>query len=208
MHRPTQGRVTELYGRNGVDGSRGITKIAYSVYFDGFLTERKCRDAGICCQPGGLARRFWGTVSANGMPHRHRAINHRLMQWRVAELYGAQWRRRRRRCREDGPSSTFCGFLIPRSVGARPCPDFLTTNAHTSERNFLIQQFRESSVTPHLALPPRGVGPPNIVELLQVPYTYPGLALTCEGGSTAITAKTLPIGTAAVFNCVMGFPAL
>jgi hypothetical protein len=26
---------------------------------------------------------------------------YRLIQWRVTELYGAQWRRRRRRCRED-----------------------------------------------------------------------------------------------------------
>jgi len=34
-------------------------------------------------------------------PQRHRATNHRLMNWCVTELYGAQWHRRRRRCRED-----------------------------------------------------------------------------------------------------------
>jgi hypothetical protein len=69
-HRLIQWRVTELYGRNGVGGSKDAAKIVYSVYeyCDGFLTEWKCRDAGICCQPGGLARRFWGTASANGMP--------------------------------------------------------------------------------------------------------------------------------------------
>jgi hypothetical protein len=36
-------------------------------------------------------------------------------------------------------------------------PDFLTTNAHTSERHFLVQQFCESSVTPHLALAGSGL---------------------------------------------------
>ena len=30
----------------------------------------------------------------------------------------------------------------------------------------------------------------------------------CEGGSTAITAKTLPSSTAAVVHCVGGFQAL
>jgi hypothetical protein len=30
----------------------------------------------------------------------------------------------------------------------------------------------------------------------------------CEGGSTVITAKTLPSGTVAVFHCVMDYPAL
>ena len=111
MHRPTQGRVTELYGRNGVDGSRGITKIAYSVYFDGFLTERKCRDAGIAASYAALQGASGAPRPQMECPQRHRAINHRLIQWRVTELYGAQWRRRRRRCRKDGPSvvSSVCG---------------------------------------------------------------------------------------------------
>ena len=68
IHLLIQWRVTELYGRNGVGGSKDAAKIVYSVYCDGFLTERKCTDACICCQPGGLARRFWGTASATGMP--------------------------------------------------------------------------------------------------------------------------------------------
>jgi len=34
-------------------------------------------------------------------PQRHRASTHHLTQWRVIGLYGAQWRRRRRRCREE-----------------------------------------------------------------------------------------------------------
>jgi len=53
--------------------------------------------------PGGLARRFWGTASVYGIlecPQRHRATNHHLTQWRDIEPYGAQWRRRRRRCCE------------------------------------------------------------------------------------------------------------
>jgi processing peptidase subunit alpha len=36
----------------------------------------------------------------------------------------------------------------------------------------------------------------------------PGKGMYCEGGSTAITAKTLPSGTAAVVHCVRGFTAL
>ena len=34
-------------------------------------------------------------------PQRHRATNHCQIQLLVSELYGAQWRRRRRGCRED-----------------------------------------------------------------------------------------------------------
>jgi len=52
---------------------------------------------------------------------------------------------------EDAAKTGLLGF--PRSV-CGPCPDFLTTNAHTSERKFLIQQFSESSVMPHSALGP------------------------------------------------------
>ena len=61
-------------------------------------------------------------------------------------------------CRESGSSWVSPAF---RSV-CRPCPCFLNANAHTSERNFLVHQFCESSVTPHLALahqtvPARGI---------------------------------------------------
>ena len=171
------------------------------------MTEWKFRDADIRCQPGGLARRFWGNASAHDMPAtslrkhsppnnmaRHRTLrramasasakmprrwcllgfmtgwkfrgaecadtacrrqaalqgasgatrpqmkcpqrrcanNRRLMTWRVIELYGAQWRRRRRRCREGG-------LLGGSSVG--PCPDSLTTNAHTSEGRSSFNSF-------------------------------------------------------------------
>jgi hypothetical protein len=47
--------------------------------------------------------------------HRCAKNNRRVMTWRVTELYDAQWRRRRRRCRE-------VGLLGGSSVG--PCPDF------------------------------------------------------------------------------------
>jgi hypothetical protein len=33
---------------------------------------------------------------------RHRANIHRLIRWGVTELYGAPWRRRQQKCREDG----------------------------------------------------------------------------------------------------------
>jgi len=65
IHRLIQWRQTEIYGGNGVGGSKEAARIVYSVYSDGFLTEWKFREAGICCQPGGLARRFWDTASAN-----------------------------------------------------------------------------------------------------------------------------------------------
>ena len=38
-HRLTQWRVTELYGRKGVGGSKDAAKIVYSVCCDGFLTQ-------------------------------------------------------------------------------------------------------------------------------------------------------------------------
>jgi hypothetical protein len=100
IHLLIQWRVTELYGRNGVGGSKDAAKIVYSVYCDGFLTEWKCTDAGICCQPGASG----APRPQPECPQYHRAINHRLIQWRVTELYGAQWRRRRPRCREDWSS--------------------------------------------------------------------------------------------------------
>jgi hypothetical protein len=53
-------------------------------------------------------------------PLRRCANNRRLMAWRVTELHGAQWRRRRRGRRADG---------LLRGYSVRPCPGFLTTNA-------------------------------------------------------------------------------
>jgi len=55
-----------------------------------------------------LCRRQAALNGASGAPRpemeclqRHCATNHHLTQWRVTGLYGAQWRRRRRRCREE-----------------------------------------------------------------------------------------------------------
>ena len=52
-------------------------------------------------------------------PQHRCAITRRLITWRVTELYGARWRRRRRRCREDGSSGASSGLSVGR-------PDFLT----------------------------------------------------------------------------------
>jgi len=41
IHRLIQWRVTELYGRNGVGGSKDAAKIVYSVSSDSFLTRVK-----------------------------------------------------------------------------------------------------------------------------------------------------------------------
>jgi len=74
------------------------------------------------------------------------------MTLRATELYGASPNFTARSGVGVGEDAAKTGLLgFPRSVRG-PCPDFLTTNAHTSERNFLDQQFCESSVTPHLAL--------------------------------------------------------
>ena len=61
-------------------------------------------------------------------------------EWRVTELYGAQWRRRRRRCREDCISEidrledwTFrdCEGADTAYVGARrPCKALLGQRVH------------------------------------------------------------------------------
>jgi hypothetical protein len=45
-------------------------------------------------------------------PQRHFASFHRIIQWRVTEVYGAQWRRRRRRCTED------CVLWADRTIGS------------------------------------------------------------------------------------------
>jgi hypothetical protein len=79
-YRLIQWFVTELYGRNGVSGT----------------------DAGICCQPGGLARRFWGTASANGMPKtssrdqspRNSMTRHRTLRHATASASAKMPRRR------------------------------------------------------------------------------------------------------------------
>jgi len=131
IHRLIQWRVTELYGRNGVGGSKDAERMVYSVSSDGFLTERKCRDAGICCQPGGLARRLWGAASANVMPATssrdqsppNTMACHRTLRRAVASASAKMPRRR-----------VFWGFLWS-VCGPSRFPD---TNAHTSERNFLV----------------------------------------------------------------------
>ena len=68
-------------------------------------------------------------------PQRHHATNHRLITWRVTELYGAKRRRRQQRCREilfsggcdktgssetasaPTPSMSALGALLPRFLG-------------------------------------------------------------------------------------------
>jgi len=64
-------------------------------------------------------------------PQRHCATNHCLMTWRLTEIYGKPWRRRRRRCREDfilsGLHRGKTGRSeLPAYVGARrPCTALL-----------------------------------------------------------------------------------
>ena len=50
----------------------------------------------------------------------------------------------------------------------------------------------------------------NLVHVRAARWSVGDLLIFCEGGSssTAITAKTLPSGTAAVVRCVREFPAL
>jgi len=93
IHRLIQWRVTELYGRNGVGGSEDDAKIVYSR---GFLTKWKCTDADSQAAWQGAS----GARRTHMMCPQHLcAVTRRLITWRVIELYGARWRRRRRRCR-------------------------------------------------------------------------------------------------------------
>ena len=145
IHRLIQWHVTDLYGRNGVGGSRGAAKIVYSVCFDGFLTEAVQRRRHML-----PARRPCEAL-----------LGHRVCKWNArdviarsitAKYNGASPNFTPRNGVGVGEDAAKTGLLgFPRSV-CGPCPDFLTTNAHASERNFLVQQFCESSVTPHLAL--------------------------------------------------------
>jgi len=82
-------------------------------------------------------------------PQRHHATNHRLITWRVTELFGVQRRRHRRRCRED------CVFWLTEwkfrdteyaditYVGARrPCTAFLGRRVRKpNARNVIAQAF-------------------------------------------------------------------
>jgi len=55
----------------------------------------------------------WATRLQTYCLQRRRAKNHRLIIWRVTELHGTQWRRRRRRCREEGvPVDSGRGFSL------------------------------------------------------------------------------------------------
>jgi len=78
---------------------------------------QKTRLRGVFADADATARRKVRRRAVKfGGPQRHHAINHRLTLWRVTELYGAQWRRRRRICREDGSSgvSSVCPWALSR----------------------------------------------------------------------------------------------
>ena len=74
---------------------------------------RRTRRHRLCRRQAALEGTFWATRPQMICPQRRCANNRRLMRWRVTELYGAQWRRRPRRCREHER-------LGGSSVG--PCP--------------------------------------------------------------------------------------
>ena len=122
-HRLTQWRVTELYGRKGVGGSKDAAKIVYSVCCDGFLTRVKVSRRWHMLPARRPCKHFWGTASGDGMPATSLRDDRRLIQSRVTELYGAQRRRRWRRCREDGSSwvSPFCVSALSRFLD-HECP--------------------------------------------------------------------------------------
>ena len=97
----------------------------------GFLTE-EVQSRRHTLPPGGLARRFWGNASAHYMPatslRNHSPPRHRTLRRAMASAS--------QRCREDG-----CGCSRVSSVclWGPACPDLLTSNAHTSERNWFGQ---------------------------------------------------------------------
>ena len=76
----------------------------------------------------------------------------------------------------------------------------------------LVARGRRTSSNPTETLipnPPSLNPKPNNPNARSAPMTTGRqIVAWCEGGSTAITAKTLPIGSAAVFRCVRGFPSL
>jgi len=81
----------------------------------GFLNERKFRDADIRCRQAALQGASGATRPHMICPQYRCAIPRRLIRRRVTELYGAQWRRRWRGCREDG-------FWQYRAEQAKNCP--------------------------------------------------------------------------------------
>jgi len=70
------------------------------------VQRRKVRRHHLCRRQAPLHGVSGATRPQIICPQRHFASIHRLIQWRVTELYDARWRRRRRRCREDCVSET------------------------------------------------------------------------------------------------------
>ena len=73
---------------------QGPVKCGYCKRSRTFLGQKESRQAALHGASGAPPPR-------TECPQSHRATNHCRIQWRVTEIYGAQWRRRRRRCRED-----------------------------------------------------------------------------------------------------------
>ena len=84
--------------RRGPDGSTSPSR------------HRLCRRQAALHGASGAAR------SQTDCPQRHRATNHRMTTWRVTELYGAQWRRRRR-------NAVFL-FLLGKTTGSSTSKPF------------------------------------------------------------------------------------
>jgi len=140
QHRATnhcliQWRITELYSAQWCRRRRRCREDCVFCVLWGFSYRVEVQQRQHCCQPGGLARRFWGKASAhdvpatslrNDAPPNHMA-RHRTLRRAMASASPKMPRRR-----------VFLGFL---GLSVGPCPDLLTTNAHKSEGNSSFNSF-------------------------------------------------------------------
>jgi hypothetical protein len=108
------------------------------------VQRRKVRKHRLCWRQAALHGASGATHPQMGCPQRHRATNHRLLQWRVTELYDAQWRRRRRR--KMPRRSCILGVKTTHKV-QRERVDTAYVNAGWSCKAFLMRRVRASYVS-------------------------------------------------------------
>jgi hypothetical protein len=114
----------------------GVGKMPRRWCMLGVLDRQEIQRHRICrhrqCRRRAALQGATGATRPQSCPQRRCAHSRILMTWRVPELYGAQWHRRRRRCREDGLQGGS-------SVGH--CLFFLSNTAHTSEGRSTFNSF-------------------------------------------------------------------
>jgi len=101
MHHLIAWRVNELSGAHGVEVGEDAAEIVPAGSDRLKCRDAECADTAFCLRQAALQAASVATRRNMICPQRCCATIQGLITWRVTELYGAQWRRRQRRRRED-----------------------------------------------------------------------------------------------------------